>query len=147
MNLERGADLRSSRLVYLITLSQSKEGQDKKRRIYHYQRLTTDPDPTSCRPGESRSCSHVCPWAAVWGTCTRWGAWEWWRNTWSTRETTGVWTNTWVREDSQNEQHHSLSGATSIRRTFKSSKNAKLFNASKEFHTSDYFHLVIFCSE
>ena len=38
-------------------------------------------------------------------------------------------------------------GATSIRRTFKSSKNAKLFNASKEFHISEYFHLVILCGE
>ena len=28
-------------------------------------------------------------------------------------------------------------GAYSIRRTFKSSKNEKLFNASKEFHISD----------
>ena len=36
-----------------------------------------------------------------------------------------------------------IPGATSIRRTFKSAKK-KLFNASKEFHISDYFHLVIF---
>ena len=28
---------------------------------------------------------------------------------------------------------------------FKSSKNEKLFNASKEFHISHYFHLLIFC--
>ena len=42
---------------------------------------------------------------------------------------------------------HIERGAYSIRRTFKSSKNAKLFNASKEFHISDYFHLVIFCGE
>ena len=34
-------------------------------------------------------------------------------------------------------------GATSIRRTFKLSKNEKLFNAPKEFHISDYFHLLI----
>ena len=41
----------------------------------------------------------------------------------------------------------SFNGATSIRRTFKSSKNEKLFNASKEFHISDYFHLVIFSGD
>ena len=45
-------------------------------------------------------------------------------------------------------QHHSCQpGATSIRRTFKSSKNEKPFNASKEFHISDYVHLVIFCGD
>ena len=37
--------------------------------------------------------------------------------------------------------------ATSIRRTFQTAKNEKLFNASNEFHISDYFHLIIFCGE
>ena len=35
-------------------------------------------------------------------------------------------------------------GATSIRLTFKSSKNEKLFNASKEFHISDYLIWLYF---
>ena len=44
-----------------------------------------------------------------------------------------------------NNEYRYLNGsATSIRRTFKSSKNEKLFDASKEFHVSDYLDLVIF---
>ena len=40
-----------------------------------------------------------------------------------------------------------FSGVTSIRGSFKLTKSEKLFNASNEFHISDYFHLVIFCGD